>query len=250
MPAFRDLTGHRVGFLTVIDRAADTYNNRGLPVVMWRCKCECGNETVLRGGKVTSGRYVSCGCYNREQIQKTLGRRRLQGPKLTSVQVLLGRYRTSARVRELPFELTEDQFKAITSCNCSYCGAPPAQRVQQSTLAPAYTYNGVDRIDSSRGYVFGNCVACCTMCNRMKMDYPAIDFVAHCGRVVANQFARWFGDKPAILPRIFTAHAANGPSEVSEGDLEDIRVATGMTDFTADDVLGWMSGQGITGRVQ
>lgn len=31
-----------------------------------------------------------------------------------------------------------------------------------------YTYNGVDRLDSSMGYTPDNCVPCCWECNNMK----------------------------------------------------------------------------------
>lgn len=60
-----DLTGKRFGRLTVIERAP----NRGRRT-MWRCKCQCGKEKVIRQEDLHSGKIVSCGCYLHEKITK------------------------------------------------------------------------------------------------------------------------------------------------------------------------------------
>lgn len=57
-----DLTGKRFGMLTVIERAPNSA--AGKP--MWRCKCDCGNETVVHGNALRDGYTKSCGCYRRE----------------------------------------------------------------------------------------------------------------------------------------------------------------------------------------
>jgi hypothetical protein len=45
------------GHLVVV-RQADNYGTQR----QWLCKCECGNETVVRTGHLTSGSVKSCGC--------------------------------------------------------------------------------------------------------------------------------------------------------------------------------------------
>lgn len=55
--AFKDLTGQRFGRLTVIDRA-DTQNSH----VRWRCRCDCGNITIVKGIHLKNGHTKSCGC--------------------------------------------------------------------------------------------------------------------------------------------------------------------------------------------
>lgn len=52
-----DLTGQKFNKLTVIERVES--NNRH---AQWRCKCDCGNETIVRGDKLKSGHTKSCGC--------------------------------------------------------------------------------------------------------------------------------------------------------------------------------------------
>ena len=39
---------------------------------MWLCKCECGNEKILRGTELRTGKINSCGCLHKE-ICKKLG---------------------------------------------------------------------------------------------------------------------------------------------------------------------------------
>ncbi len=58
MPAFIDLTGQRFNMLTVIERAGRNENSQ----IMWRCRCDCGAMTVVRGHRLRTGHTKSCGC--------------------------------------------------------------------------------------------------------------------------------------------------------------------------------------------
>jgi hypothetical protein len=60
-----DLTGKTFGRLTVIER----HGPKGRRAY-WRCKCECGNETVVVGDTLKSGRTKSCGCLRTEETIK------------------------------------------------------------------------------------------------------------------------------------------------------------------------------------
>ena len=46
-----------------------------------------------------------------------------------------------------------------------------------------FRYNGVDRIDNSRGYEEGNVVPCCRQCNWSKRDLTTEQFLAWVLRV-------------------------------------------------------------------
>lgn len=37
---------------------------------MWRCKCDCGNETTTRQSSLSSGVCKSCGCKDLERRKK------------------------------------------------------------------------------------------------------------------------------------------------------------------------------------
>jgi len=73
-------------------------------------------------------------------------------------------------VRGLDFDLSADAFADLTALPCAYCGIDPPERAygNVSAEAPPWFGNGIDRMDSSRGYVMGNVVACCFDCNRAK----------------------------------------------------------------------------------
>ena len=53
-----DLTGKTFGELYVIEKSNVKKSNR----VSWKCKCSCGNETIVITNHLTSGHTKSCGC--------------------------------------------------------------------------------------------------------------------------------------------------------------------------------------------
>jgi hypothetical protein len=61
-----DRTGQRFGKLLVIEQAG----RNNLKKVLWKCKCDCGNEIDVVAGSLVTGNTVSCGCYLKEQITK------------------------------------------------------------------------------------------------------------------------------------------------------------------------------------
>lgn len=63
-----DLTGKKFGRLTVIERrGSDKYGK-----VLWLCKCDCGNETVVRGNSLKRGLTTSCGCYKSDKKKEQM----------------------------------------------------------------------------------------------------------------------------------------------------------------------------------
>ena len=58
MSKFIDLTGKRFARLIVIEKAKSINNG----IVIWKCKCDCGNETFVRGNNLKTGAVKSCGC--------------------------------------------------------------------------------------------------------------------------------------------------------------------------------------------
>lgn len=65
MGKFVDLTGQKFGRLTVIKRVENKGRN-----ACWLCKCECGNEKIIRGDSLKSGHTMSCGCLQSEKIKE------------------------------------------------------------------------------------------------------------------------------------------------------------------------------------
>lgn len=66
MSRFEDLTGKRFGRLVVIERAEDHIQPNGKHQIQWLCKCDCGNEVVVRGSNLKNGNSKSCGCLQKD----------------------------------------------------------------------------------------------------------------------------------------------------------------------------------------
>lgn len=62
MPKFDDKTGRKYGMQTVIKRAENHRISQRTSVVQWLCRCDCGNEIIVRANNLTSGNTKSCGC--------------------------------------------------------------------------------------------------------------------------------------------------------------------------------------------
>jgi len=82
-------------------------------------------------------------------------------------------YRRNAKKRGLEFSLSLYEFTDIILKPCYYCGKKQL-------------YNGVDRVDNSKGYIKSNCKPCCTICNKMKGTLGEKEFTAHCKKVIEN----------------------------------------------------------------
>ena len=74
-----------------------------------------------------------------------------------------------AKKRNIFFNLTDQQMYDLLHSTCTYCGCKNC--------------NGIDRIDSSKGYVLGNVTPCCAMCNRMKNNYSLETFKNHIEKI-------------------------------------------------------------------
>lgn len=62
MPALADLAGEQFGRLVTVERVGRSKDGRTL----WRCVCDCGGETIVRGKSLRNGDTSSCGCLHRE----------------------------------------------------------------------------------------------------------------------------------------------------------------------------------------
>jgi hypothetical protein len=58
MPRFIDRTGQRFGKLVALERIGTD----ALKKVLWRCRCDCGNEVSVVAGSLVTGNTTSCGC--------------------------------------------------------------------------------------------------------------------------------------------------------------------------------------------
>ena len=97
----QDFINKQFGAWTVLSRG----ENRG-SCTTWRCKCQCGNESIVQAGNLTSGQSTSCGaCYYKRSNKK--------------------RYRTDSRsknVDKAKYSLWRKQVYKRDKFTCVCCG--------------------------------------------------------------------------------------------------------------------------------
>jgi hypothetical protein len=78
-------------------------------------------------------------------------------------------YKKRAETKQLDFHLTQDEFLQIRSEVCYLCG-----KMNTDTHV-----NGLDRLDSTKGYTIDNVKSCCGECNYMKKKYLIDELLDH-----------------------------------------------------------------------
>ncbi len=66
-PPLKDFIGKRFGMLEVT-----AYEGKRAGMHRWRCRCDCGRETLVGQTLLQSGKTKSCGCLQAESYQKNL----------------------------------------------------------------------------------------------------------------------------------------------------------------------------------
>lgn len=152
------------------------------------CVCDCGSgEKRYNINSLQSGSTKSCGCFKKETAAITgrihgpsNGRKnglklRKHNPVVASAKKLYRDYLKRQKNSNLSF----DMFFELTRKTCYYCGCEPNQQCNIYTTSTfrrsvdyvypeSFIYNGLDRIDSSKGYDVDNVLTCCKTCNFMK----------------------------------------------------------------------------------
>lgn len=145
MPKAIDLTGKRFGRLTVLSFVED--HRQG---TYWLCRCDCGNEKVIKGQSLREGWTKSCGCFDRETKGSRASTHGLSKTRLYRIWVNMHR-----------------RCEYEKNGGYSYCGAKGItvceewksfEPFRDWALANGYTDNlTIDRIDNSIGYMPSNC---------------------------------------------------------------------------------------------
>jgi len=61
-----DLLGQRFGRWTVLAKS----HRSKWGDIFWSCRCDCGNDGVVRAGNLRNGTSTSCGCYHKEAVTR------------------------------------------------------------------------------------------------------------------------------------------------------------------------------------
>jgi len=170
------MIGKKFNKLTVIE-----FSYRKENQFYWKCLCDCGNETIVPTNTLRFGKTKSCGCFLLTKNK----------PGISGLKQIYLIYKKTAKRRGIIFDLTIEEFKDITSKNCSYCGVEPSaissyRRNEKTSEYTSYKFNGIDRIDSNKGYEKGNIAACCKHCNYIKNNSTVGELKNHVIKIYEN----------------------------------------------------------------
>jgi hypothetical protein len=180
----KNLEGMRFGRLVVVE-----YSGKRHALNYWICKCDCGKLTKAGSGQLVAGRKKSCGClrneFSRESIKKIAGWSKKPYGEANKKNAYKN-YKYAAQRKSLDFSVSLEEFSKISKDHCFYCGKPPSDEYGTNRCNGKYVGNGMDRIDSSKGYVLSNVVPCCRICNFMKNVSSVKDFYDHISKLFNN----------------------------------------------------------------
>jgi hypothetical protein len=180
---FINMSGFKTGRLYVTDVFEIRKDVNLKSRVFWKCNCECGTSCFILGRNLRLGYTKSCGCLQKDGNYARC-KSRILPFGIGARNIVLKTYKDNARLRNLNWNLSVDDFGKLTSQNCAYCNAEPST-IQKSRSKDAldFIYNGIDRADNSRGYEIDNVVTCCKICNRAKDVLTKQEFLDWIGRV-------------------------------------------------------------------
>lgn len=174
---WKNLTGMVFGNLTALEYVHVPFRNGAPAKWYWKCICSCGNECYKSTHDLlNAGTHECLSCaISTKKLKVTIPN---NGAAWNQAYIIA---RKGAQKRDLAFELTIEQFRDLCMQPCYYCGSQPTTPMRSGRLKSSLVgyRNGIDRFDNDKGYVVGNCVPCCKLCNRMKADLSYNAWVQH-----------------------------------------------------------------------
>ena len=108
---YKDISGQRFGKFIAVRRLGIKRYSEKSSQSLWECKCDCGNIFATSYSSISSGKTLSCGCYQKELIRQRLTKdiKGMAFGRLTAIEII--EYKRS----------DIGASSAIWKCKCS-CG--------------------------------------------------------------------------------------------------------------------------------
>ena len=172
-----EILNHRFGKLIAIEYAGQSKNQKRS---LWKCKCDCGGEKVVRSDCLRQGGVTSCGCKKKLAIGNK--NKFWKGHEEIGL-AYFNRIKAEAKDRSLEFTVTIEQIWDLfikQNRKCALSGID----LRFKTKAKDFDQSAsLDRIDSSKGYIEGNVQWVDKRINLMKWDFPQEEFIELCNKI-------------------------------------------------------------------
>lgn len=153
----KSLLGQKFGRLLVL-RQAEDYIGENYSKSRWLCKCDCGNEIVVRSAGLTSGLTKSCGCLKSDINSKAHKKHNLSGTKI---------YRIYSGMKDRCFNKNDEHYsdyggRGITICS-EWLGEHGVEHFAKWAYENGFDENAdyrqctIDRINVNGNYEPSNC---------------------------------------------------------------------------------------------
>jgi hypothetical protein len=172
-PKFKDLSKKKFGELIALEYVQHT-TKKGRTYYVWKCLCSCGEYSFSRTSDLRSGSKTKCKkCADHISSQK-----RILPDDKSIFNRIFRTYKRNAKNRNLTFELNQNDFEKLLKLPCFYCNEDPMSYKGDNNISYGeFKRNGIDRIDSKKGYSIDNVITCCKFCNQSKNDMTKEEFV-------------------------------------------------------------------------
>lgn len=171
----------KVNKLTIL-KLSDKTDKKG--TTYYKCQCDCGKHrdvTVSELNRASVSSCTDCAKFGNSRLRVPAGE--------SGFLNLFINYRNRAKTKNITFNIDKDDFRVMTKLNCYYCNKEPSQAIvctsnsKVNAERSSYIYNGIDRIDSGKGYELENCVSCCKSCNMAKLVLGFDEFLSLVERI-------------------------------------------------------------------
>lgn len=178
-----DIAGQTFGRLTTKEKVKVKDG-----MAQWSCDCSCGTKDFeAMASQLRAGIVRSCGCLRVENSSAANKLRALPFGQ-AAFNTVIGYYKRGAERRGHDFKLTPEEFRDLINKDCYYCSSAPATK--RTSGNSFIIYNGIDRVDNTKGYTKDNTVPCCKCCNQMKLSMTSEQFINKCENIVITKTLR------------------------------------------------------------
>lgn len=173
-----DIVNNRFGDLIAIEPIRRDGSN-----IIWKCKCDCGNETECSSSRLRQGRKKSCGCHKRgEKHYHWSGHKNISGYYWRAL-------RDGAKNRQIKFDITikdgwdlfekQNRKCALTNIDIWFDRNDEGIKQREQTAS-------LDRINSDKDYTIDNIQWVHKNVNIMKMSMSQNDIIYWARKISEN----------------------------------------------------------------